>query len=179
MSGSNMMDKLRKIVEVLTNVAILCVCGLLAWTMITHRSIDPRSIFVRNGHAHLVGTLVPAIHGYSWSSRRLTLVLAIRKDCQFCHDSLPFYKRLSELEKNYGLQAHLLAVMPDDATLAAADLQSAGISVESVYNQPLDAIRITGTPTLLLVDASGRVKREWYGRLTPSSEKEVIEAVRM
>jgi hypothetical protein len=73
------------------------------------------SLYLRWGHeeARLEGHTLPPLPGYRWGDHQKTLVLAIRKGCHFCEDSLPFYKRLSDLEKSNTLHAHVLAVMPD------------------------------------------------------------------
>jgi len=66
--------------------------------------------------------------------------------------------------------------MPDDRDSGAKALQSAGVAVECVFSQPLDSLQVSGTPTLLLLDAQGRVERAWVGQLTFQREKEVIAA---
>ncbi len=43
------MHGVRKMIEVVTNLAILAVCGLICWTLITHRFVNLRTIFVRGG----------------------------------------------------------------------------------------------------------------------------------
>jgi hypothetical protein len=90
---------------------------------------------------------------------------------------LPFYKQLSDLEKNNTLHAHLLAVMPDDLASGTAELRSSGVSVEALFNQPLNSIRVSGTPTLFLVDAKGSIKHSWVGQLTSQGEKDLIATV--
>jgi hypothetical protein len=89
---------------------------------------------------------------------------------------LPFYKQLGDLEKSNNLHAHVLAVMPDDRASGTSILQSGGVAVDGVFNQKLDSMKVTGTPTLLLLDANGRVARAWIGQLTARREKEVIAA---
>jgi thioredoxin-related protein len=120
---------------------------------------------------------VPPLPGYRWGDHQKTLVLAIRKGCHFCDDSLPFYKRLGDLEKRNNLHAHVLAVMPDDRESGAKALQSGDVAVDSVFSQPLDSLKVTGTPTILLLDSHGRVARAWVGQLTPQGEEELITAV--
>jgi hypothetical protein len=170
----------RKVLEVVTNISILIVCGLICWTLATHKTFDLRTIFAAGGggvEAHLEGLSLPPLHGYRWADHQKTLLLAIRTGCHFCEDSLPFYKRLAGLEKSNTLHAHVLAVMPDDRDSAAKELQSGGVAVDGVFNQPLNSIQVSGTPTLLLLDAKGRVAKAWVGQLTPQGEKRLITAV--
>lgn len=68
-------------------------------------------------------------------------------------------------------------MMPDDKSAGAGFLQSGDVAVEGVFSQPLDSIKVSGTPTLLLLDSKGRVAKAWVGQLTPQGEKELIAAV--
>ena len=124
----------------------------------------------------LVGPTLAPLPGYMWSSYPKTLVIAIRKGCPFCHASLPFYKRLDEQEKSNGLRAHVLVVMPDDASSGSSFLRKGDVEVEGIFGQELDALNVSGTPTVLLVDSSGHIERTWVGQLTPQGEKEVMKA---
>jgi thioredoxin-related protein len=127
--------------------------------------------------SHLEGSTLPPLPGYRFGDHEKTLVLAIRKGCHFCEESLPFYKRLVELEKSNSLHAHVLAVMPDDKDSASKALQSSGAVVDGIFSQPLDSLKVSGTPTLLLLDSKGRVERAWIGQLNPQGEKELIATV--
>jgi hypothetical protein len=166
----------KSFLERLVNIAIVLVCCFLAWTFITQKRLPFGSSLSAIEEARLQGQTLPPLPSYKWGSRSETLVLAIRSGCHFCENSLPFYKHLSELEKSNAFRAHLLAVMPDDKDVASEILQSGGVTVESVFGQPLDSIKVSGTPTLLLLDAYGRVKKSWVGQLQPRQEEEVIAA---
>ncbi|HTZ95569.1 MAG TPA: hypothetical protein VMB18_04165 [Terriglobales bacterium] len=170
------MENLKKTVEFAANAAILLACCLLSWALIAHHSFGPRSSFGKKEEVRLAGQSIPSLPGYRWVDHRETLILAIRKGCGYCEASLPFYKRLGELEADGQLHAHLLAVMPDDPATGSEELKSSGVGVDGVFSQPLDLIKVTGTPTLLLLDATGRVAQAWVGQLSPQREKEVIAA---
>ena len=171
------MMEVRKTIEVVTNIAILAVCVLLGWTLITHKGLHFGSSGVGDEEAKLVGQSVPALPGYNWSNHPKTLVLAIRKGCHFCESSLPFYKHLGELEQSKALHAHVLAVMPDPQADGVTDLKAGGVTVDGVFNQPLDSMKVSGTPTLLLLDANGRVAQAWVGELSEKREKDLIAAL--
>jgi hypothetical protein len=52
----------RKTIEVVTNMAILVVCGLISWNLRTHKTIDLRAIFAEKGEheeANLEGRTLP------------------------------------------------------------------------------------------------------------------------
>jgi hypothetical protein len=170
---------MKKMIEMTTNVAIIVVCGLLCWTVVAHKTLDLRALTGAGREGvppHLKGHTLPQLAGYRWGSHPETLVLALRGDCHYCIDSMPFYRRLSDLEKK-SLHAHLLVVMPNDPKSGAAALQSGGLTIDSVFDQPLEPIGVSGTPTLLLLDSDGRVTDAWGGQLTVQGENDVIAAV--
>jgi hypothetical protein len=126
--------------------------------------------------AGFTGQTLADLPGYSWSSNAKTLVLALRTSCSYCHASLPFYKQLGDLERSNALHAHILAVMPADASVGSSFLAKDDVEVQAIFSQKLDVFKVSGTPTVLLVDSGGRVERTWVGQLTPQLEKEVIRA---
>jgi hypothetical protein len=82
------------------------------------------------------------------------------------------------MESSGELNAHLLAVLPDDKDSGTAFLRSGNAEIEAVFDQPLNNIQVLGTPTILLVDSHGTVVREWVGRLSRDAEEAVIKAAR-
>jgi hypothetical protein len=120
-------------------------------------------------------TLAP-LPGYSWSSYPKTLVIAIRTGCPYCEASLPFYRQLGEQEKSNLLHAHVLIVMPNDAYFGSNFLKKDDVDVQVIFGQKLGALKVSGTPTVLLLDSSGRIERTWIGQLSSRGEKEVIDA---
>jgi len=103
-------------------------------------------------------------------------VLAIRTGCPYCEASLPFYRQLGEQEKGNALHAHVLIVMPNDAVSGSSFLRKDDVDVQVIFGQRLGALRVSGTPTVLLLDSSGRIERAWMGQLTPLGEKDVMNA---
>jgi len=122
------------------------------------------------------GQTIAPLPGYRWSSYPKTLVIAIRRGCPFCDASLPFYRQLGEQERSNVLRAHVLVVMPNDESSGSSLLRKGNVEVQGIFGQNLDALRVSGTPTVLLLDSSGRIEREWIGQLTSRGEKDVINA---
>jgi hypothetical protein len=89
---------------------------------------------------------------------------------------MPFYRRLGEQESSNALRAHVLLVMPNDASTGGRYLKKDNLDVQGIFGQRLDALGVLVTPTVLLLDSGGRVKRTWIGQLTPSGEQEVMNA---
>jgi len=170
--------KLKSVLENTTNAALLVECGLLAWLFLAHQDLwlHGRQDQVPETQA-LLGKTLPSLPDHDWKSQNQTLVMALRQGCHFCEASMPFYKRLSDLRKTDRIRVRLLAVMPDPETVASAQLQENGVDVEGAFQQPLRSLNVSATPTLLLVNADGKVLRAWVGQLTPQQESEVVSAV--
>jgi hypothetical protein len=120
-------------------------------------------------------TLAP-LPGYSWNSYPKTLVIAIRRGCPYCDASMPFYRRLGEQEKTNMIRAHVLVVMPNDASSGGSLLSTNDVEVQAIFGQRLGALKVAGTPTVLLVDSNGHIERTWVGQLPSAAEKDVMNA---
>jgi len=121
------------------------------------------------------GDKLSNLAGWNWGSHDQTLVLGLRKGCHFCEDSAPFYQRLIAQQQE-GSNSTLVAVFPDPADTVKDVLQSEGLRVQALAGVPLEGLKISGTPTLLLVDKYGKVLNSWVGMLSPRQELEVIRA---
>jgi hypothetical protein len=126
----------------------------------------------------LGGQILEPLPGYSWSSHPKTLVIAIRRGCPYCDASLPFYKQLGQQEQSNLLRAHVLVVMPDDGSSGSGFLRKNDVDAQGIFGQNLDALKVLGTPTVILLDSDGRIEREWIGQLAPGEEEEVMNAAK-
>jgi hypothetical protein len=118
---------------------------------------------------NLVGTVIH-LPAADFASRPKTLVIAMSTTCHFCSESLPFYRKLAQ---GAGTQTHLVAVLPQPQGVAESYVKSSIAPSVQTVSAPLGSIGVNGTPTLLLVDSSGKVKNAWVGKLDDSSEKQV------
>ncbi|MFL6208943.1 MAG: peroxiredoxin family protein [Pyrinomonadaceae bacterium] len=101
----------------------------------------------------------------------------LRDGCHFCSDSAPFYQQLIK-EPGAQSDTKLAAILPGAAADSRAYLSRLGVPIKDVRQASLGALGISGTPTLLLVNAQGVVTKAWVGRLPTDKEVEVINALR-
>lgn len=132
-----------------------------------------RTVRVANPSTAVVGTTI-ALPGVQWPVRQDTLVLGISASCHFCKESLPFYKELAARLQG---KVNVIAVLPQRQNEADAFIKGAGIAGVKVVSQNLGSIGVYATPTLLLVDGSGKVKASWVGDLDAEHQGKVIAAV--
>lgn len=124
-----------------------------------------------------VGDKLTPLNGWDWGAHERTLVLVLKKGCHFCEDSAPFYERLLVQQKRDGSTTAVVAAFPDAADVVKEVVQLEGLDVPTLAEVPLEELKASGTPTLLLVDHRGTVLKAWIGMLSPRQELEVMAVV--
>jgi len=124
---------------------------------------------------YAVGERIDQIGQVDFQKSPKTLVMYLREDCEYCRRSLPFYQRLASAARQSGAQSlRLIVATTDEAKPMLAYLKAHGISVDEVASVKPGALKIPGTPSLLLVDAGGTITHVWRGWLEPKKEEEVL-----
>lgn len=166
--------------ETAVNVAILATClaivatlGQRAWTN-AHPSTPP-SLF-------RLGDTFPGFDGVDTTQVDRTLVMVVRHDCQYCADSVPFYRVLAAKVRSQGPAAgsQLVVVTTDDIETANRYVDENHIDVTRVVAVPPKdraMLRVPGTPTLILLNRNRRIEKVWVGRLDQGGQKQVESAV--
>lgn len=165
------MNTTYKKVELFANIAIILVAIALVVVLAKR--------FVFTGPAEngtptqvSVGTKV-SVPDVDWSRSNKNLVLVLSDTCRYCTASAPFYKRLVQ-ERAQRDSFRLTAVLPEPVDNGRKYLNDLGVSIDEVKQLSPDAIRVRGTPTLLLVNNVGVVTDTWLGKLTPEQETAVL-----
>ena len=117
-----------------------------------------------------------SLDGWDWGAHDRTVVLVLRKGCHFCEDSAPFYQRLVTKQQQDGSSTGIVAVFPDAADAVKEVVQSEGLGVRALAGVPLERLKVSGTPTVLMVDRNGTVLNAWIGMLSPRQELDVMRA---
>jgi H+/gluconate symporter-like permease len=159
-------NKIAKTLETAANIGIvvfvLAALGFLAkghWL----KSPEPKQISVGEQFA---------LKNTNWQASGGAVVLGISTTCHFCTESAPFYREL--VKKCEAQHVHTIAVLPQSQEEAEAYLSGEGVVVDEIRQYPLSQLEISGTPTLLMIDARGTVKQVWLGKLQPNQEKDVM-----
>ncbi len=111
--------------------------------------------------------------GVNWAKNGRTLVLVLSTACPFCTDSASFYRRMVQRAAKEG-QVHLVAVFPQSTAEGVKYLDNVAVPIKDVMSATLGSIKVTGTPTLILVNNQGAVTQVWAGRLPGEKETEVF-----
>lgn len=106
-----------------------------------------------------------------------TLVLVLSVDCKYCTASAPFYGRLvAQLALAHNTK--LIALFPQAPNESREYLARLKVKIDDVQQAALPSVGAKGTPTLILVNASGVVIQSWEGLLPPDAETELLASVK-
>ncbi|HEX9943271.1 MAG TPA: hypothetical protein VGG03_14720 [Thermoanaerobaculia bacterium] len=159
------------------NIAIIVVCAIAAVVLIRNQFFPPRPPGappqVEKGERFdQLKAVVPA-------GTQKALVVAVSPTCHFCNESLPFYKKVIEHRDRKNSPVKFIAAVPAEQMKAEEGKKFAEAGVRPDGMVPLDfsAIKVPGTPTVLLVDNNGKVLDVWVGKLQGDGEEEVLEAL--
>ncbi len=112
-----------------------------------------------------VGDAVPAIAGLPYEAADRTVVLFVRSTCHYCTESAPCYR---ELVKG---GAKLVAISLEPKTSLDDYLRAQGLAIESATVDRTAWPKLSGTPTMIVVDRTGHVVASWLGML-PAAEQQ-------
>jgi hypothetical protein len=165
--------------ETLANVAAAAMCLVVTY------AVADRYIIAKPTSAEPAGAYRP---GDSFSGTpdqvgiaqsRLSAVVVVSNNCHFCVESAPFYRQLTALQKTYPAETFQTVFLGmGGAADAEAFVSAHHLDARSVRATPEDVrSRIPGTPTLILVDANGRVTSSWVGKLSAADENTVLSTV--
>ena len=170
-------QKLKTGLEVATNVAVLLVAvtilGLFAWNYYQGRQLQTR---LMSGLQK--GTTLAALPGLNYSASPRTLLIAMNTRCQYCTASVPFYNQLAAFQKANDKTLRVVAVFPDTVDEVHQYVEQKQLGLETMSAMDLSKVNISGTPTMILVDSSGKILDFWVGQLATDVEQQVIESLR-
>jgi hypothetical protein len=162
-----------RIAEIAANLATV-VAAVLVSIVLLKVFIFPRPV-TRGTREDVEQTqkvnLKSVLPGVDWNKNGRTLVMAISTQCHFCTESLPLFQRITN---DSGPHIKTLALLPQIKADAEEYLRKGGVRVDDIRQVTLSSIGVEGTPTLLLVDAAGKVTNVWYGKLSSDQENDLL-----
>jgi len=72
----------------------------------------------------------------------------------------------------------LVAVLPQAISESKQYLSDLNVPINDVRQATFEALRVQGTPTLILVDQNGEVEQSWAGKLPPEQETELLKRMK-
>lgn len=161
--------KLARKLEVAANIGIVIVAFVAVGIFVRNYWLKPSEPkYVAAGEQF-------ALKDVNWQESGNTMVFGISTTCHFCTESAGFYREL--IKACTAKHVRTIAVLPQSIDASKAYLAGEGVEVNDIRQAQLPELKISGTPTLVLIDSKGVVKGVWLGKLPPEVEKEVLAKV--
>jgi len=159
------------------NVAIVVTC--LVFCVYVGKSLVARSAGA-NTSAELPtvyrpGDKIANAPGLRFDDNKLTLVLVTASTCHYCTESMAFYAKLLNAARTKGVRVANVSL--EDPEQNRQYFLSHGIAIDTPTVMGNTALRVRGTPTLLLIRVGGTVVGAWVGKLGEPIEREVLQAI--
>ena len=158
--------RLKSILHVITNIAVILFAvvaiGVLVKNYFATQSVKT-SVTVKKG------SIFPEIAGIDYKETPRTLILALNVDCRYCTRSVPFYNSLARARQENADHVNIVAAFINkDPELVKSYADEKQLSVQAIAGVDLDKLGVHSTPTLILVDSSGKVSTPGVGNSSPT-----------
>jgi hypothetical protein len=160
--------------ERITHV-VLIVVSITAGGLLLERRFAPPN----QGVASAPGSPLIRKHldvaGINWETHPVSAVLFMSTHCHFCLESMAYYRQLAAVRNTSGTHVPLRVVSMESSEDVGMLLSSEGVVADGVYKLPKQYPGLGLTPTLLVVNSEGIVRKVYLGKLGPTQEKEFLE----
>lgn len=167
-------QKLKSYLEVITTVAVLLAAVAVVKTYLfspTQKSAAQLQSGLQKG-----ATLEP-LPGVDYGDSPQTLLIAMNTHCGFCKESIPFYNQLAELQRN-NKSTRAIAIFPNSEDEVRQYVKQQQLGLNAIATVDFNKLSLAGTPTMILVDKSGKVLDFWVGKLSTDAEQQVISEMK-
>lgn len=166
--------------DTLTNVALIAACVAIVaqfavpqWRL--EQQSPPASLGRQLPPTYQIGERLPELNGINYAAADQTLLFVVRESCRYCEVSMPFYGALVKQAAVVSPRTQFAVVSVDPIEVSKASFEKHGVPVSGISQS--NAMKIRGTPTLILSNPRGEVVRSWVGQLDASEQEELISAI--
>ncbi len=164
--------RLERAVRIAADVAIVVVAVVVVTVAFRNRHL----LFRERPPAPIAVGETLAIEGLDFSRHHQTYLLVISTRCGFCNESAGFYRQLTAAASRRSGVA-VVAALPQPVAESRAYLDGLEVPIDDVLQVKPPTIGVRGTPTILLADSQGVVRRVWNAKLDPAREQEVLKSI--
>src|SRR6185312_15291545 len=155
----------------LASVAVVVMAALVISTWLGAFATRGRTMTPVARTSELHRGLKVHIIGLDPSKSRKTVILALGTHCRYCRESLPFYRELMNISSEKASTIQMIAVFQEPEHEIQAFVREASLrGVSTVASTSLAALKVPGTPAILLLDNNGTLIDFAVGKLSKAGE---------
>ena len=166
---------LKSTLEISTNIAVLLLTIAVLSVLAIIVFVKPSTPSLNPGLER--GKGFAQVSNVDYRSSEQTLLIALNTNCSYCRESLPLYRKLLDTERQGSKSLHIVALFPNSPGEVAKYLKENQLVIDTVAGVDFGSLRISGTPTMILVNNSGEVKDFWTGKLEDSEAVEFVRSL--
>ena len=162
---------IRAVLDGSASVAMIVASVVLVWFAFNARATQPAP---SGGPApgYRVSERVPEVPGVDFSTSEKSLLVYLRSTCKFCTASMAFYREIASASRS----ARVIVASNEPVGVVNAYLDEHGFKADQVISIPPGLLKVSGTPTLLLVDRDRVVQKVWTGQLRERDQERALLA---
>jgi hypothetical protein len=150
--------------------------ALTPWSRSIHRLRDEIAGVAPPAEDFRPGDSLTSIAGVKIPTATATIVIFMNSSCQYCIDSMPFYRIISKRASRVEHPLGLMVVGIEGKPVLEQFLRRYDVTVSQVVVAKREDVRVRVTPTILLVKHSA-VQRVWIGEQTESSRTLILREI--
>lgn len=166
---------LKLCLDITASLACIIICGGLLIGAIT-RYVKARNAAVPSTQNNLVktglkrGDTFPDVPGFKYTQHNKSILFLLDADCSHCVQSMPTYQRLFKRARvKPNSKVALLGLFETQSS--RDQFVSLGFTIPATANVSFARYRVSATPTVLVVDARGKIDDFWVGELSATAEQ--------
>ncbi len=173
--GSMVMSRFKTMLREIIFIACAAFVGNVVYTIWSSGQLPYHRLFPFHAPDRPEATIGMALKlkNENFSAHPVTVTLVVSSQCQYCIRSAPFHAKVASIARAAGIPVYV-------ATPTAADAQSyikrSGLTASLVNWDDLN-VSFRGTPTLVLADSQGIIRRMWLGMVNGDSESEILKII--
>jgi hypothetical protein len=167
----------KRVLDVSVSVATVAAAIAIVWAVVTdngRRHWPWRTREVGQPTGYVRGDKMSVLPGVDFSASNRTVVVVFSSRCSFCIESAPHFRRLVSARNERHARVRVVAVGSEQDPGARQFPEQQGWHPDQIVVVPPAAVRVAGTPAILLVDSKGLVEASWLGRMAPDTFDAIV-----
>lgn len=156
-----------------TNILVVVV-GMMLVGLVAYRAFFLPSLNSLEAELLRAGDEFKGLQEIDFKKSPNTILLATDIKCQYCTQSLPFYKKLIAKSKD-NPAIRIIAVFGNKSEEVENYLREHDVVVEFIPNVDLVKLKVDATPTIIWVDADRKIVGSYQGLFQEKQESAFLE----